>query len=89
MLGHRRRCRRVGGAPRRRHRPLLPAPHLAGVRLPPEPSLSLPAGAAIVYCFPPLIYGRARGASTPQAVYCLIPLGAFLGVLGTYVTLRG
>lgn len=46
-------------------------------------------GAAIVYCFPPLIYGRARGASTPQAVYCLIPLGAFLGVLGTYVTLRG
>ena len=55
----------------------------------PEPSLNLPAGAAIVYCFPPLIYGRARGASTPQAVYGLIPLGAFLGVLGTYVTLRG
>ncbi|EOD38778.1 hypothetical protein EMIHUDRAFT_224190 [Emiliania huxleyi CCMP1516] len=50
----------------------------------------LPAvGAAIVYCFPPLIYGRARGASTPQAVYGLIPLGGFLGVLGTYVTLRG
>ena len=31
---------------------------------------------------------QARGKNTPTLVYGLVPLGAFLGALGTYVTLR-
>ncbi len=47
-------------------------------------------GAAIVYTYPPLMYAAARRATpnpAPAAVYALVPLGAFLGILGTYVTL--
>jgi amino acid permease len=55
-------------------------------------------GAAIVYIFPALIYGRVRQACTNDkrgldvemvATYALIPLGTFLGVLGVWMTLAG
>lgn len=44
-------------------------------------------GAAIVYVFPALIYGRAVDAPLASAVHALIPLGATLGILGVRQTL--
>jgi len=43
-------------------------------------------GAAVVYIFPSLIYADVANAS---AVYAIVPLGAFFGILGTYMTLAG
>jgi len=45
-------------------------------------------GAAIVYIYPALIYGAASGQSIFAPVYALVPLGAFLGVLGVWQTLK-
>mmetsp|Transcript_21351 Transcript_21351/g.58730 ORF Transcript_21351/g.58730 Transcript_21351/m.58730 type:complete len:470 (-) Transcript_21351:395-1804(-) len=43
-------------------------------------------GAAVVYIFPALIYAEVASASS---VYAIVPLGAFFGILGTYMTLTG
>ena len=45
-------------------------------------------GAAIVYIFPALIYGIATDSSVFSPVYALVPLGAFLGLLGVWQTLK-
>ena len=44
-------------------------------------------GALIVYIIPPLLYKGARD-DAPQAIQALVPLGAFLGVLGVYYSLK-
>ncbi len=47
-------------------------------------------GAAIVYTYPPIMYAAARrrtSSPAPRAIYGLVLLGVFLGVLGTHVTL--
>lgn len=41
-------------------------------------------GSAVVYIIPSLLYADAASAS---AVYSIVPLGAFFGILGTYMTL--
>jgi sodium-coupled neutral amino acid transporter 11 len=43
-------------------------------------------GSAVVYIFPALIYADVASASS---VYAVVPLGAFFGILGTYMTLAG
>lgn len=43
-------------------------------------------GASIVYIFPALIYTQVAAPS--PAVYALVPLGAFLGLLGVWQTLK-
>ena len=44
-------------------------------------------GALIVYIIPALLYKGARD-DAPQAIQALVPLGAFLGVLGVYYSLK-
>ena len=44
-------------------------------------------GALIVYIIPPLLYKGARD-DAPQAIQAPVPLGAFLGVLGVYYSLK-
>ena len=44
-------------------------------------------GALIVYIIPPLLYKGARD-DAPKAIQALVPLGAFLGVLGVYYSLK-
>lgn len=56
-------------------------------------------GASIVYVFPALLYGGAlrqrneeTGSSLSLAegsIFLLVPLGAFLGILGIYMTIAG
>jgi hypothetical protein len=47
-------------------------------------------GAGIVYVIPALVYSKAMGpGSASWGVYALYPLGAFLGILGTFMTLKG